>query len=195
MIRRRHLLPVALLAFAILLAASSPLVAAATNGTYGGKTAQGFKITARVAGSRVYLIRVKVKLRCHDGGLLYDDLSDFEATPLSSSSTFTDAQFGPSDEVRWQGRLKAGKVRGSLRVNDKVSGGVRCDSGTVDFAIRRSSRSPDPRPGRGGAARPRSRAASARRRPSPRLRNKRTGPPTHPAGAGAVHFAIRGAGR
>jgi uncharacterized Zn finger protein len=34
------------------------------------KTARGFKIRARVAGNRLYLVRLKVKLRGHDDGLL-----------------------------------------------------------------------------------------------------------------------------
>jgi hypothetical protein len=126
-----------LAAVALCLVALPALGAAATNGTYAGKTGQGFNIHARVAGSHIYLIRVKARLRCHDGGLLYDDLSDFEATPLDRTGNFTDVQFGPSDEVQWRGHLKGSQIRGSVRVKDKVTGGIACDSGTVRFSMSR----------------------------------------------------------
>lgn len=138
-LRRRPLL-VALVAIALCLATSPSLAGAvSTSGPFGGKTAQGFKIRARVAGSHIYLVRVKVRLRCHDGGLLFDDLSDFEASPLEASGNFTDVQFGPSDEVRWTGRLKKDRVQGTLRVTDKVEAGVKCDSGSVHFSATSSS--------------------------------------------------------
>lgn len=134
---RRRRLPALLVALAILLMAlASP--AAATGGRYAGKTAQGLPIRVRVdgGGHRIFLVRVKVKLRCRDGGLLYDDLSDFEASSVRSGGRFADLQLGPSDEVRWKGKLKGDRVRGSLRVKDKVAGGVQCDSGTVRFTVR-----------------------------------------------------------
>jgi hypothetical protein len=132
----RRLLPVALAALALCLAAASSSPAATTkaHGPFGGKTAQGFKIRTRIAGRSLYLVRVKVKLRCHDGGLLYDDLSDFEASALDASGNFSDVQFGLSDEVSWKGRLKKNRLQGTLRVTDKVEGGVKCDSGTVHFS-------------------------------------------------------------
>jgi hypothetical protein len=137
--RARRLLTSVVLAVLVLCVAASPsLGAAAANGTYAGKTAQGFKLRARIAGKQIFLVRVKVKLRCHDGGLLYDDLSDFEATPLDSTGAFTDVQFGPSDEVKWKGQLKDNRVHGIVRVTDKVTGGVQCDSGSVGFTVSRA---------------------------------------------------------
>jgi hypothetical protein len=113
--------------------------AAARGGRYVGKTAQGYKLRARLggAGERLFLVRFKVKLRCRDGGLLFDDLSDFEATEVESGGRFADLQLGPSDEVSWRGRVKGKRISGSLRVKDKVAGGVQCDSGTVRFVVRR----------------------------------------------------------
>jgi hypothetical protein len=134
----RLLLSAGLAVIALCLAASPSLGAASANGTYAGKTAQGFKLQARVAGKQIFLVRVKVKLRCHDGGLLYDDLSDFEATPLASTGAFTDVQFGSSDEVKWKGQLKGDRVHGTVQVSDKVAGGVRCDSGAVGFTVNRA---------------------------------------------------------
>jgi hypothetical protein len=133
-VNRRCFLAVALAAIVLCLAASASLAATTNNGAYGGKTAQGFRLRARVEGGRITLIRVKVKLRCHDGGLLYDDLSDFEPSPMRSDGSFTDVQFGPSDEVSWTGHVRKDRLKGSLRVTDKVEGGVKCDSGTVTFS-------------------------------------------------------------
>lgn len=136
MTMRRHLLA-ALVVLVIVSAVWTP-PASAAGGRYSGKTAQGFNIRARTTGAenRIFLIRVKVKLRCHDGSLLYDDLSDFEASSVRPNGLFADVQFGPTDEVHWRGRIKSDRIRGSLRVKDKVAGGVQCDSGTVGFAAR-----------------------------------------------------------
>jgi hypothetical protein len=136
----RRLRVIALLVVAVLFLAAAVSPAAATGGAYRGKTAQGFHLRVRLDGrrDRIFLVRVKVKLRCRDGGLLYDDLSDFEASRLKADGRFADMQIGPSDEVRWWGRVHGNRVRGSLRVKDKVAGGVRCDSGTVRFGVRRT---------------------------------------------------------
>lgn len=103
-----------------------------------GRTKQDKRIQLAVSRSRITLVRVKVQLRCHDGGLLYDDLSDFEATELRRGSRFSDVQVGPSDEVHLQGRVRGRGVRGKLRVQDTLRGGIRCDSGFVPFSARTS---------------------------------------------------------
>jgi hypothetical protein len=128
-----------LLVAVALLAMRSMAPAAATGGSYRGKTAQGFRLRARLDSRRhqIFLVRVKVKLRCRDGGLLYDDLSNFEASSLEAGGRFADMQLGPTDEVQWNGRVSGGRLQGNLRVKDKVSGGVQCDSGTVRFGARR----------------------------------------------------------
>ena len=114
-----------------------PATAPAAGNRFSGHTAQGFSLRARLAGKQIFLVRVKVKLRCRDGGLLYDDLSDFEASRLRRGGRFADVQFGPSDEVHWQGRVNGARLHGNLRVKDRLGNGVRCDSGTVRFTIRR----------------------------------------------------------
>jgi len=127
---------VALFAGLVLFASHSD-ADAARRLVFKGKTAQNYNIRVTVIGKRVYLIRFKIRLRCLDGGILFDDLSDFEATRLRAKGRFADLQFGSTDEVRWRGRLRGRTVRGMLRVKDKVRGSVPCDSGQVGFAVRR----------------------------------------------------------
>lgn len=129
---RRALLCAGILTLCVSLLGTGTVLALGSR--YGGKTDQGMKLRARVEGRRLYLVRVKVRLRCRDGGLLYDDLSDFEATPVDRRRRFADVQFGPSDEVRWRGRLSGRTISGTLRVRDKVASGARCDSGAVGFS-------------------------------------------------------------
>jgi hypothetical protein len=127
------------LALAVLCVALSGVLAAAAGGTsrYTGKTSQGYPIHVTADRQHAELIRVKVKLRCRDGGLLFDDLSDFEPADLRPNGRFDDLQFGRTDEVHWQGRLNGPRVRGSIRVKDRLKNGVRCDSGNVRFAVRK----------------------------------------------------------
>lgn len=110
--------------------------AAGEAGTYRGKTAQKMRIQASVAGQSVTLVRVKVRLRCLDGGVLYDDLSDFQPSPLRSRGRFSDVQYGPGDVVHWRGRVRSRSLRGKIRVRDRLDNGVTCDSGFVGFAAR-----------------------------------------------------------
>lgn len=104
---------------------------------YRGKTAQKLKLQLSVSSGEITLIRFKVTMLCRDGSLLHGDLSDFEGSALTHSGGFADTQYGPTDSVHWKGRLRGRKVSGSLRVTDRLSGGVRCDSGLVGFSARR----------------------------------------------------------
>ena len=104
--------------------------------TFKGKTAQKFRIQLSVEPGSVTLVRVKVRLRCLDGGVLYDDLSDFQFSPLRSRGRFADLQYGTTDVVRWRGRVRKGSVRGKLRVRDRGESGATCDSGFVGFATK-----------------------------------------------------------
>ena len=126
------LLACALLAFA---------PAGADAAVYKGKTGQKFKIAIAPAGRhRIKLLRFKIRLRCRDGSLLYDDLSDFDPARLRADGRFADFQKGPTDEVIFRGRARGPKVKGRLRVRDKLKNGVPCDSGTVQFATSRVRR-------------------------------------------------------
>ncbi len=124
--------------FALVALLSIALFATATAsaGLYKGKTAQKLKIAIAPAGEhRIKLLRFKIRLRCRDGSLLYDDLSDFEPARLKRDGRFSDLQAGPSDEVIWRGRVRGRKVDGQLRVKDRLENGVPCDSGSVGFAV------------------------------------------------------------
>lgn len=103
---------------------------------YRGSTAQKNTIRLSVTSKAVTLRRVTIRLRCLDGGVLYDDLEDFEPSPLRRRGRFSDVQFGAGDVVRWRGRVRRGSVRGKIRVKDRLESGVSCDSGFVGFAAR-----------------------------------------------------------
>jgi len=124
------------LAACALLAVVAISAAQAPTGAYRGTTEQNRKVQLRVTAHTVTLIRLKIRLRCLDGSILYDDLSDFAPTRLQTRGRFADVQVGPTDEVLWRGRVRARSVRGKLRVKDKVAGNVSCDSGFVGFAAR-----------------------------------------------------------
>jgi len=131
---------IALLGVAVcvaLLGAAVTSAASGGEGRFSGKTAQGYPLRLAADQHHAQLIRVKVKLRCRDGGLLYDDLSDFEAADLRNGR-FDDLQRGSGDEVHWRGSFNGDTARGSIRVKDKLKNGVRCDSGTVGFTVRRA---------------------------------------------------------
>lgn len=130
--RRRHLL-IALGALLACLVLASVAAARAGLIRFSGRTNQGFPVRLSSDSHHVYLIRIKVKLRCRNGGLLYDDLSDFEAAHLRANGRFNDLQFGPSDEVHWRGAVRGRKVHGSVRVKDHLKNAVHCDSGNVAF--------------------------------------------------------------
>lgn len=132
--RRPAIAAVATLACAVALV--SVAGAAGGGGTYKGRTAQKRPVQVAVAARSVTLVRVKIRLRCLDGGVLYDDLSDFQPTDLRSRGRFSDVQYGSTDVVHWRGRVRARSVRGKIRVKDRLRSGVTCDSGFVGFAAR-----------------------------------------------------------
>lgn len=129
---------VLLLALAVAIACIPTEEAEALRGArYVGKTAQKFRITMKVGKRHIQLLRFKIRLRCRDGGLLFDDLSDFEPARLRRKGRFADLQFGPTDEVITRGRVRGSRVTGKIRVKDKLKNGIRCDSGSVRFNVRR----------------------------------------------------------
>jgi hypothetical protein len=135
-------LALALGALAALAAIALPGGAQASPDThpYSGKTAQKFHLSVATGKGTITLLRFKIRLRCRDGSLLFDDLSDFEPARLRGGGRFSDLQAGGSDEVIFRGRLAKDKVSGILRVRDKLKSGVPCDSGSVGFAVRRVGR-------------------------------------------------------
>ena len=128
----------------VLLFAAAQAPAAHRHGSshtaYRGKTSQRYGIQISVTPGRITLIRFKAKLLCRDGSYLFGDASDFEATRLKRGGRFADTQYGKTDVVSWRGRLSSRKVKGTLRVKDRLKSGVRCDSQPVRFTARRVGR-------------------------------------------------------
>lgn len=136
--RRLRQPSVFLVAILFCLAVVGPALAgtAKGGGRFVGKTAQGYPVHLGADQRQISLIRIKVKLRCRNGGLLFDDLSDFESAALRRNGRFNDIQHGTTDEVHWRGGFNGAKVSGSIRVEDRLKDGVRCDSGNVRFSAR-----------------------------------------------------------
>jgi hypothetical protein len=120
-----------------LLAASASADAVKT-GKFTGKTAQGYRVKLKVLSSHsLKVLNFTAKLKCRDGSTLIDSESGFQTTRIHNNS-FNEKQFGGTDQVQIAGRARGGSVTGTLRVTDKLSGGVRCDSHSVKFTVRHS---------------------------------------------------------
>ena len=133
-------LGLALSAAAVFAAIAVPTQASSDTHRYSGKTAQKFHLSVETGKGTITLLRFKIRLRCRDGSLLFDDLSDFEPARLRGGGRFSDLQAGPTDEVVWRGRLGGTKVSGIVRVRDELKSGVPCDSGSVGFAARQGGK-------------------------------------------------------
>jgi hypothetical protein len=105
--------------------------------TYRGKTSQKKAIRILVAPDRITLLGFGARLLCRDGSVLYANAAGFEATKLSGGGHFSDVQYGAGNTVSWQGRARAAKVVGRLRITARLKGGVHCDSQPVRFAVKR----------------------------------------------------------
>jgi hypothetical protein len=137
----RARLPTALLvAMSVFALLCVPGAFGAKQSVYRGKTSQGKQIQIAASANQIAPIRFKVRMLCRDGSLLFGDASDFKATPLSASGAFADTQYGTTDTVIWKGRVKGNRVRGTLRVKDRLKSGVRCDSGPLRFSAKQRGR-------------------------------------------------------
>jgi hypothetical protein len=123
---------------AIALLATQAPAQSARPALYRGKSNQGRPIQFSTSQNQITLIRFKVKMLCRDGSLLFGDASDFEASALRANGAFADVQYGNTDTVSFKGRLKGGKLKGTLRVKDRLKSGVRCDSQPVSFTAKRA---------------------------------------------------------
>lgn len=109
--------------------------ASVDRGPLKGRTRQGHKIRLVLRRDSVQIKRFTIELRCRDGSILIDDESGFLPTPLSAGGRIRDHQIGSTDDVWVRGRLGGNRLRGSVRVHDRV-GRVRCDSRWVRFNTR-----------------------------------------------------------
>lgn len=98
-----------------------------------GRTAQGHRIKFLVKKNTFKIQRFKADLRCSDGGGLLLDEGGFLWTRVSGGGNFRDAQFGKTDSVYFRGRLSEGRIRGKVRLTDKLKRGVRCRSKWIRF--------------------------------------------------------------
>jgi hypothetical protein len=127
-----------LLAALLAMAFCSSLALAAGKGkstTYRGKTVQNKAIKVKGTSTSLTLQGFQIRLLCHDGSLLFANVSGFEPTPVRGGR-FADTQYGKSDVVKWDGKASPGKVAGRLEVEAKLASGMHCVSGPVRFVAR-----------------------------------------------------------
>jgi len=106
--------------------------AAGKSTTYSGKTAQNKPIKIKGTPTSLSLQSFQIRLLCHDGSLLFANLSGFDPTPLKGGR-FADTQYGKTDVVSWSGTVRSGKVAGRVEVENKLKSGMNCVSGPVKF--------------------------------------------------------------
>jgi hypothetical protein len=100
-----------------------------------GRTSQGHQIKLVVRNRSVVIKHLTARLHCRGGAVLIDDESGFLPTPVRRGR-ISDKQFGSTDEVLIQGRLRGKRLQGKVRVRDRL-GRARCDSGWIRFAAKR----------------------------------------------------------
>jgi hypothetical protein len=108
--------------------------AGAAESDYGvlkGRTKQGRTMRLVLHRDSVQIKHFAIELRCRDGSILVDDESGFLPTPLQGGR-IRDHQVGNTDDVWIRGRLSGRRLRGTVRVRDRV-GKVKCDSRWVGF--------------------------------------------------------------
>jgi hypothetical protein len=101
--------------------------------TFKGKTAQGYRIKLAVKGGAFKILRFEADLKCRDGSTLLLEESGFLWTKVGGNGMFRDAQFGRTDSVYFKGRLNERRIRGRVRLTDKLRGGIRCSSRWIRF--------------------------------------------------------------
>jgi hypothetical protein len=131
------MLATAALTLTLALGAFSATALAGGGRVAAGRTAQGKPVRVSVAGHRLKMLRFTASLRCRDGSVLTVRESGFLATPMHGRK-FSDRQLGPTDTVRFKGRVSSGAVRGRLRIADRV-GNVRCSSHWITFRAKMRS--------------------------------------------------------
>lgn len=97
-----------------------------------GKTAQGYAIKLIAKDKAFKLLRFEAELKCSDGTLLILDEGGFLWTRVGKRGNFKDAQFGKTDSVYFRGRLGERRIRGRVRLTDRL-GKVRCRSRWIAF--------------------------------------------------------------
>jgi hypothetical protein len=100
--------------------------------TLKGRTAQGYAIKFLAKGDSFKIVRFEADLRCRDGSTLILEESGFLWTRTGKAGSFRDAQFGRTDSVYFRGRLGERRIRGRVRLTDRL-GKIRCSSRWIKF--------------------------------------------------------------
>lgn len=98
-----------------------------------GKTAQGYKMKVLVRGQAFKLQKFDIDLKCRDGSELALIESGFLWKKVGKRGGFRDAQFGRTDSVYFRGKLSEKRIRGKVRVTDRLRNGTRCSSAWIGF--------------------------------------------------------------
>lgn len=98
-----------------------------------GKTSQGYEIKAQVRGHAFRIHVFDIDLRCQDGSELPLIMNGYLWTKVGKRGSFRDAQFGLTDGTYFRGRLSERRLRGRLRVTDRLRDGTRCASRWITF--------------------------------------------------------------
>jgi hypothetical protein len=98
-----------------------------------GKTSQGHRFKTVVRGQAFKIHVFEIDLRCRDGSELALIEGGFLWTKVGKRGSFRDAQFGRTDSVYFRGRLNERRIRGRLRVTDRLGDGTRCASRWIAF--------------------------------------------------------------
>ena len=107
---------------------------AASRATVKGRTGQGHRIKlAKQKGNSFQILGFKADLGCRDGTKLQLEESGFQSTRVRSNGSFHELQYGSTDRVYIQGRVKGGSVRGRLRLTDRYGKKNPCKSHWIKF--------------------------------------------------------------
>ena len=98
-----------------------------------GKTSQDYRIKAVVRQQAFRIHVFDIDLRCRDGSELALIMGGYLWTKVGKRGSFRDAQFGRTDSTYFRGRLSERRLRGRLRMTDRLSDGTRCASRWIAF--------------------------------------------------------------
>ncbi|HEU5062058.1 MAG TPA: hypothetical protein VFT79_02760 [Solirubrobacterales bacterium] len=99
-----------------------------------GKTSQGYRIKAVVREQAFRIHVFDIDLRCRDGSELALIMGGYLWTKVGQRGSFRDAQFGRTDSTYFRGRLNERRLRGRMRVTDRLRDGTRCASRWIRFS-------------------------------------------------------------
>jgi hypothetical protein len=106
---------------------------AGTARVFEGRTSQGYGFNVVVREQAFRIRAFDVDLRCRDGSELALIMNGYLWTRVGGRGHFRDAQFGLTDATYFRGRLQERRIRGRLRVTDRLRDGTRCSTRWLGF--------------------------------------------------------------